>query len=80
MFAEAYAETNKTVKAGVYAREAGITGPEIALQGLRFGRTMQAYFNAAEKMEESEDEEEYEPPKGLFGNEKIIGQRRNSAQ
>jgi len=57
MFAEAYAETNKTVKAGVYAREAGITGPEIALQGLRFGRTMQAYFNAAEKMEESEDED-----------------------
>ncbi|WP_421751690.1 S46 family peptidase [Croceimicrobium sp.] len=57
MFAEAYAETNKTVKAGVYAREAGITGPEIALQGLRFGRTMQAYFNTAEKMEETEDED-----------------------
>ncbi|QNR22615.1 S46 family peptidase [Croceimicrobium hydrocarbonivorans] len=57
MFAEAYAETNKTVRAGVYAREAGITGPEIALQGLRFGRTMQSYFNAAKAMEETEDED-----------------------
>ena len=48
MFASAYAKTNKTTVAAVYAREAGISGPEIALQGLRFGRTMSAYFQAME--------------------------------
>jgi len=57
MFAEAYSETNKSVTSGVYAREAGITGPELALQGLRFGRTMKAYFQAKAMMEASEDEE-----------------------
>lgn len=57
MFDEAYKATDAGVTAGVYAREAGISGPEIALQGLRFNRTMQAYFAAAEKAEEAEGEE-----------------------
>ncbi len=57
MFADAYQATDKTVTAKVYAREAGISGPEIALQGLRFGRTMDAYFKAMEAAEEAEDSE-----------------------
>lgn len=57
MFEEAYKNTDASVTAGVYAREAGISGPEIALQALRFNRTMQAYFSAAEKADEAEGEE-----------------------
>ncbi len=56
MFDEAYSSTDASVTAKVYAREAGITGPEIALQGLRFGRTMTAYFKAMEAAEEAEGE------------------------
>lgn len=63
MFEEAYAATDASVTAKVYAREAGITGPEIALQGLRFGRTMQAYFKAMEAAEEAEDAEDEETQK-----------------
>ncbi len=57
MFDEAYKATDAGITAKVYAREAGISGPEIALQALRFNRTMQAYFAAAEKAEEAEGEE-----------------------
>ena len=60
MFTDAYAATDPTVTAKVYAREAGISGPEVALQGLRFNRTMQAYFKAAESMEAAESAEEKE--------------------
>ena len=57
MFDEAYKATDAGITAKVYAREAGISGPEIALQAIRFNRTMQAYFAAAEKAEEAEGEE-----------------------
>jgi hypothetical protein len=57
MFEEAYRNTDAGITAGVYAREAGISGPEVALQAVRFSRTMQAYFAAAEKAKDSEGEE-----------------------
>jgi hypothetical protein len=57
MFDEAYKNTDAGITAGVYAREAGISGPEVALQAVRFNRTMQAYFAAEEKAEDAEGEE-----------------------
>lgn len=57
MFDKIYGTSNEYVTAQVYAREAGISGPEIALQALRFNRTMQAYFKTAAAMEEASEEE-----------------------
>lgn len=57
MFSEAYASKKDGVTAGVYAREAGITGPEIALRGFRIGRVMAAMYAAKAGMESAEDDE-----------------------
>lgn len=57
MFAKAYAANAAGVESGVYAREAGITGPEIALQGFRLSRLMTAYFGAVAGAEKAESDE-----------------------
>lgn len=57
MFADAYAAKEAGVEAGVYAREAGITGPEIALQGFRLSRLMTAYYGAKAGIDSAEDNE-----------------------
>jgi hypothetical protein len=57
MFAEAYAAKEDGVEAGVYAREAGITGPEIALQAFRLSRLMTAYYGAEAGIKQAEDAE-----------------------
>ncbi len=79
MFADAYSETSKTVTAGVYAREAGITGPEIALQGLRFGRTMGAYFKAAEGLD-ADDATEESKAQAMDRMKAIIGSLKSNAE
>ncbi|MCR9152987.1 MAG: S46 family peptidase [Bacteroidetes bacterium] len=78
MFKEAYGATNSGVTAGVYAREAGITGPEIALQGFRFGRTMNAYFQAKGAMESAEDEETKTQMQGRL--DAIIGAMKENGE
>jgi len=65
MFDEAYQATDAGITASVYAREAGISGPEIALHALRFNRTMQAYFTIEEEAEEAEGEEKEAMQEGM---------------
>lgn len=57
MFGKAYAANAAGVESGVYAREAGITGPEIALQGFRLSRLMAAYFGAVAGADKAESDE-----------------------
>lgn len=60
MLEEVYLARAKTAEAGIYAREAGISGVEIALQALRVNRTLQAYFETTEAFEKASGEAEGE--------------------